>query len=78
MPYIDVIQHEDATGDLKSIYDHLVATRGKLAEVHKIQSLHPKSITAHMDLYMEIMFTKSPLRRYQREMIAVIVSVTND
>jgi uncharacterized peroxidase-related enzyme len=29
-------------------------------------------------MYMTIMFGKSPLRRYQREMIAVVVSVEND
>ncbi len=78
MPYIKVIQHEEAEGRLKEIYDELVRSRGKLAEVHKIQSLNPESIVAHMDLYMKIMFSKSPLKRYQREMIAVIVSAAND
>ncbi len=48
-----------------------------LAEVLKIQSLRPESIVKHVDLYMEIMFTKSELSRAQREMIAVIVSVAN-
>jgi len=77
MPYIDVIAHENAEGELKSIYDDLVKKRGKLAEVHKIQSLNPKSIVNHMDLYMTIMFGKSPLKRYQREMMAVVVSSNN-
>ncbi len=77
MAHIQVIQHEEAVGELKEIYDHLVKTRGKLAEIHKIQSLHPKSIINHMDLYMTIMFGKSPLRRFQREMIATVVSVAN-
>lgn len=31
----------------------------------------------HMDLYMEIMFSKSPLSRAEREMIAVVVSAAN-
>ena len=78
MTYIKVIQHEESEGELKDIYDNLVKTRGKLAEVHKIQSLNPKSIVNHMDLYMTIMFGKSPLKRYQREMIAVVVSVSNN
>jgi len=78
MTYIKVIQHNEAEGALKEIYDNLVETRGQLAEVHKIQSLNPKSIVNHMDLYMTIMFGKSPLKRYQREMIAVIVSVSNN
>ncbi len=78
MTYIKIIQHDEAEGDLKDIYDNLVATRGQLAEVHKIQSLNPKSIVNHMELYMTIMFGKSPLKRYQREMIAVVVSIANN
>lgn len=77
MAHIKVIQHDEAEGRLKEIYDDLVKSRGKLASVHKIQSLNPETIVAHMDLYMKIMFGKSPLRRYQREMIAVVVSVSN-
>ena len=78
MPYIKVIQPAEAEGTLLDIYNQLKKSRGKIAEVHKIQSLNPPTITAHMDLYMRIMFAKSPLKRYQREMMAVIVSQTND
>lgn len=78
MANIKVIQHQEAEGLLKETYDHLVQTRGKLAEVHKIQSLNPPTIMQHMDLYMGIMFGQSPLKRYQREMIAVVVSKSND
>lgn len=77
MAHIQVIQHEEASGRLKDIYDNLIKTRGKLAEVHKIQSLNPETIVNHMDLYMTIMFGQSPLKRVQREMIAVVVSVAN-
>ncbi len=77
MPYIQTIPYDQASGELKSIYDDLIKKRGKLAGVHMIQSLNPKSIIVHMDLYMNVMFGKSPLRRYQREMLAVIVSKTN-
>ena len=77
MAFIEVIDYPESTGELREIYDGLLESRGKLAEVHKIQSLNPKSILNHMDLYMTIMFGKSPLRRYQREMIAVVVSVSN-
>ena len=77
MAFIKVIQPENATGKLASIYEDLISSRGKLAEVHKIQSLNPESIVKHMDLYMELMYGKSPLRRYQREMLGVVVSLTN-
>lgn len=77
MSFIEIIEPEQAEGELKEIYEGLVRSRGKVAQVHKIQSLNPESITAHMDLYMSIMFGKSPLRRVHREMMAVVVSVAN-
>lgn len=77
MPRIKVIQHNEATGRLKEIYDDLVNSRGKLADVHKIQSLRPESIVAHMSLYMEIMYSHSELSRAERELIGTIVSITN-
>ncbi|HES59377.1 MAG TPA: peroxidase, partial [Caldithrix sp.] len=77
MNRIRVIEPDEATGRLKEIYDDLTKKRGKLAGVHKIQSLRPESIVAHMDLYLEIMFSKSELSRAEREMMAVVVSVAN-
>jgi uncharacterized peroxidase-related enzyme len=78
MSFIDVIEPEEATGDLKEIYEELEKKRGKLARIHKIQSLNPDTIMTHMDLYMSIMFSKSPLSRAQREMMAVVVSAANE
>lgn len=78
MSRIKVIQEEEAQGRLKEIYEQLTQSRGKLAEVHKIQSLRPESIVKHIDLYLEIMFSKSELSRAQREMIAVVVSAANE
>ena len=78
MPRIKVIQQEEAEGRLKEIYEELEKTRGKLAEVHKIQSLRPESIEKHMDLYMEIMYSNSVLSRADREMIATVVSAANE
>jgi uncharacterized peroxidase-related enzyme len=77
MANIRVITYEEATGRLKEIYENLIEKRGRLAEVHTIQSLNPDSVIAHMELYMTIMFNQSPLSRAQREMIAVVVSATN-
>lgn len=78
MPYIQTVEYEEAEGELKGIYDDLLEKRGKLAEIHKLQSLNPQSIVDHMDLYMTIMFGSSPLKRKQREMMAVVVSKAND
>lgn len=77
MAFIDVIEPDEASGTLKEIYEDLRQKRGKLARIHKIQSLNPETIVTHMELYMSIMFSQSPLSRAQREMMAVVVSAAN-
>lgn len=77
MANIEVIPFESSEGRLKEIYQTLINKRGKLADIHMIQSLNPESIVAHMDLYITIMFGGSPLSREQRELMAVVVSVVN-
>lgn len=77
MAYIKTISPAKAEGHLKQIYEDLIQKRGKIAEIHKIQSLNPEALIAHMDLYMTVMFGKSPLKRYQREMLGVVVSAVN-
>ena len=77
MAHIKVISHKESEGRLREIYDDIVDKRGKLSEVLKIQSLNPESIVKHMDLYLHLLYGRSPLVRYKREMLAVIVSITN-
>lgn len=77
MAYIKVIDYQESSGELREIYDGLKASRGKLADVHKIQSLNPPTVLSHMKLYQDVMFGHSPLQRYQREMLAVVVSAAN-
>ena len=78
MARIQVVEYEQSEGRLREIYDQIIKSRGKLAEVHKIQSLNPETIQSHMALYLDIMFSASPLNRATRELIAVIVSRTNN
>lgn len=77
MARIPVIEYEAAEGRLLEIYNEIIEKRGKLAKIHKIQSLRPESIIRHIDLYLEIMFTRSDLSRADREMMAVVVSASN-
>lgn len=76
-PWIRVIEPEQAKDRLREVYDETLKKRGKLAEVHKIHSLNPESLAAHMQLYMTLMFGQSPLPRRERELIGVAVSRTN-
>lgn len=76
-PWIRVIEPDNADGRLREIYEETLKKRGQLAAVHKIHSLNPESLRAHMDLYMTLMFGASPLPRRTREMTAVAVSRSN-
>jgi uncharacterized peroxidase-related enzyme len=77
MTWIRTIDAEDAGEDLSRVYDRISRERGKLSNIMRVQSLHPKAMQAHMDLYMSIMFGRSGLSREEREMIAVVVSAAN-
>ena len=50
----------------------------QIAEVHKIQSLNPELLISHLDLYSALMLGEAPLKRAQREMLGVVVSVSNE
>ncbi len=76
-PWIQVIPPEEAEGLLREIYETTRKKRGKIAEIHKIHSLHPESLTAHMDLYLTLLYGRSPLSRREREWIGVVVSLVN-
>lgn len=77
MANIEVISHSESEGYLKEVYDQILESRGKIAEIHKIQSLNPRTILRHMDLYMSLMYGRSPLSRAEREMLGVVVSNAN-
>lgn len=77
MARIKLIQPDEATGILSEVFANLIEKRGKVSEVLAVQSLHPASIQSHLNLYMDIMFAKTSLSRPEKEMIAVVVSVTN-
>ncbi len=78
MAFIETISPENAEGELLEIYEDVIKSRGQVAEVLMLPSLSPASLTNHLDLYMTLMFAKSPLKRKIREMIAVVVSKANN
>ncbi len=77
MAWIQVIEEQEAKGELKELYDDVQKKRGKVANIIKIHSLNPRSMKVHMDLYMEVMFGRSGISRSRREMIATVVSSAN-
>lgn len=77
MTWIRTVEQDAAGEELAAVYDRIMRERGKLSNIMQVQSLHPRAMTAHMDLYMAIMFGRSGLSREEREMIAVAVSAAN-
>jgi alkylhydroperoxidase family enzyme len=72
---IKMVSYEDSEGELRELYERF---NGQMANILKVHSLNPKSLVAHLDYYKVIMFGKSPLSRKVREMIATVVSSTNE
>lgn len=78
MAWIDTIDRDDADDDLRAVYENIIDTRGNLSNILKVHSLNPKAMAAHLELYDALLFESSPLKRAQREAIAVVVSATNE
>lgn len=77
MPWIQVIEESDANEALQQAYAKVRGDRGKTANILKIHSLLPDTMTGHLDFYMKIMFADGSLSRQQRELIATVVSAAN-
>ncbi len=77
MDWIRVTNENEASGKLQEIYRETINRRGKLSNIMRIHSLNPVSMKAHMDLYLAVMFQHSGLKRPERELLAVVVSLLN-
>lgn len=78
MAWIKMIDEAGATGRLKAAYAKLIEPWGGVDNILKIHSLNLRSLWAHFELYKTVMHGRSDLTKVQREMIAVVVSATND
>jgi uncharacterized peroxidase-related enzyme len=77
MPWIRIIEPDDASGELKAEYDKAVERAGKVFNILKIQSLNPQTLRASTDLYLAAMKAPSGLSRAEREMLGTVVSWAN-
>lgn len=77
MAWIRTIDEADAGAELKGFYTKIVGTRGRIANILKIHSVHPQILSLHAALYQQLMFGRSELSRSERELIAVAVSSVN-
>lgn len=43
MAWIEVIDEDDATGDLNEVYEEIIDARGKLSNIMRVHSLNPEA-----------------------------------
>ena len=75
------IQTLSAAGDDEQLAELMRANAdprsGKLDEILRIHSLHPRGFAAHVALYEAVMAGSATLRKVERELIAFVVSSIN-
>lgn len=77
MAYINIVDPDDADGIVKKEYDKAIMRSGRVSNILKVMSRSPGAFRDSMRMYLTIMFGKSDLSRAQREMLATVVSSTN-
>lgn len=77
MPWIRTVQPDEATGRLAKTYRAAIERAGRVFGIVKAQSIAPAVLDASLGLYQRIMFAPEGLARYQRELLAVVVSRVN-
>ena len=78
MAWIKTVSVADAKGLVRAEYDAAIARAGRVWQIVKIKSLNALALKHSLSLYSTLMRGPSPLSRAQREMLAVVVSKTND
>ncbi len=78
MAFIRTISPQEAQGRLKQIYDAAFQRAGYVAQVLQIMSLDPAVLASSMQLYLNLMHRPGRLTRAQKELLAVVVSRTNN
>ena len=78
MAYIPYVSHEDASAELRELYDRYRDPDGKIDNILRVHGLNPPSLSGHVGLYQTLMRGRSDLTRVQREMIAMVVSAINE
>ena len=79
MARITVIPDDSWGAALGEMHPRLVdRTYGRVDNILAIHSLNPRSMAAHQGLYESAMASTATLRKAERELIALVLSLTND
>ncbi len=78
MSWIKTVTRPNGNTPLRDAFDKILKSRGKISNIMKAQSLLPEALEHHLGLYQSLMFGESTLKVAEREMIALVVSATNN
>lgn len=79
MGRIDVIPDDAWDGALSELYPRVVdPVFGRVDNILAVHSLNPRGMAAHQGLYESAMAGTETLRKVEREIIALVVSIEND
>lgn len=79
MARIEVIPDDDWDGALGELYPRVVdPAYGRVDNILAVHSLNPRGMAAHQGLYESAMAGTATLRKVEREIIALVVSLEND
>ena len=76
MAWIRTVSEEEATGEVKPIYDASLKLYGFVPNIRKALSLNPTALRAYTQLSGAV-YHGSALPPEEREMIAIVVSAAN-
>ena len=78
MANIEVIPDDEWKGELGDLYPTVVdPTYGRVDNIIAVHSLNPRGMAAHQGLYASAMAGTATLRKVERELIALVVSLEN-
>lgn len=78
MAWIDYVPDAEAGERLRRVLEKLLEDGEPVDNILRIHSVNPPALLHHLRLYEHAMRGPSPLSEAQREMIALVVSATND
>jgi alkylhydroperoxidase family enzyme len=77
-PWIETVPEDQWTEALAEIHPRVVdQTSGRVDNIMAIHSLNPAGMAAHDGLYRSAMAGTGSLRKVERELIALVVSLEN-
>ena len=78
MAFIKIFNFEESSGLLKKEYEKGMRRAGRIWKILSIQSQTPQILQDSMRLYGSTMFGNSKLTKFDRELLAVVTSISNE